>query len=138
MRFIANMTAYLLRYCTIRGSIATKGELMGLYNTLVADILCPGCSSTITVEAQFKYGNVREMRIYAVGESLNWGLIQYGKPGAKRVVVSAELDPCPSCHRELEDYVVVIVQDRIEGLVGPTQAYDFAGQNAYFLVLEAE
>ena len=113
---------------------------MGSFNVVHADVACPRCGTVNHVGVQFKYGHTYQLE-YSVGDELQWGGNDIGKPGHHRVVVLgiAEED-CQSCRFGSDDDWDVYVQlqdDRIIAVEPVTGCYDFVGAQETFFVLDA-
>lgn len=110
---------------------------MGLYNRLTSQQKWPACGVQVNLKVQFKYGNVRSMRLYRLGERIEWGGIDVGKPGYKRVVVDAVAEECPNCGLNNWDYEVWLENDVMASALPASGNYDFARNNETFIVVEA-
>src|SRR5437899_12460187 len=109
MRF-ANCCARTLN--AHRPFLCSRRILMGAFNELKADALCPRCGKLATFIVQFKYGNTSQFH-YHVAESLKWGGNDIGRKEAKRVVVEGIGGPCPNCGVEFIDFNILVEENRI-------------------------
>ena len=85
---------------------------MGFFNTLTAETECPACRQQAMFEIQFKYGHTRQLR-YSLGQPLEWGANNIGKPGCRKVLASGIAGPCPHCGEEHLDFDLFIERDVI-------------------------
>jgi len=97
---------------SVRPFLCSRRILMGAFNELKADALCPRCGKLATFIVQFKYGNTRQFQ-YHIGESLKWGGNDIGRKEAKRVVVEGIGGPCPNCGVEFIDFNILVEENRI-------------------------
>ena len=106
---------------------------MGLYNTIEISGTCPCCNNEVKLEVQFKYGDTY-LHHYKLGDVIEWGGIDIGKPGRSKVVVEG-FKLCPICDAEL-NYEVWLESDKIVAVKPYTGAYDFDSTPDCYIVLE--
>jgi hypothetical protein len=111
------------------------GDEMGMYNDVKAELPCPVCKRTASVDVQFKYGDLG-LHHYKIGDSLNWGQRDRGHPGREAVVVSGEAWACPLCGYDGDwPAYVFLLKDVIVGVQPATGEYPFVALQSSFLVL---
>ena|SRR3569623_2353010 len=86
---------------------------MSAYNTVTAELACPRCGAVSQVHCQFKFGHTRQLR-YRLGDTLQWGGNDHGKPGQHHVVVDGCVEgPCPACRHDGDWDVYVHVKENV-------------------------
>jgi hypothetical protein len=110
---------------------------MGLFNSVVSQQVCPSCGNIVEFEVQFKYGNVREMRLYHVGDKVQWGGgIDIGIPGVNQVVVDGAAGLCPTCGKYGPDFEVWIVDNTIASIRLASGKYNFVERQVTYIVID--
>jgi hypothetical protein len=95
---------------------------MSAFNTVWVTATCSNCGESDRQDVQFKFGDCYQHE-YAVGDRLDWGGNDRGKPGLGRVLVPGAF-MCRSC-RSLTDFVVTVEHDVII-TADPATEEDFA------------
>lgn len=109
---------------------------MSAFNVVTITTACPGCQQSVAIRVQFKYGDTWQHE-YEVGDRLNWGGNDIGKPGHKRVVVDGAAEKCPSCAYDPEcDFYVFVEHDVIVSIEPASNRYDFALTGKTYIILE--
>lgn len=108
---------------------------MGAFNTVFLEWNCPSCHSVVELRVQFKYGDTWQHE-YRVGERVEWGGNDVGRPGRRRVVVDGVGEACPRCGHADCDFYVLIEQDVISSVVPASGTYDFVASQGEPIVLE--
>lgn len=108
---------------------------MGAFNTVSTKQACPSCKKVNEVDVQFKYGDTWQFK-YRIGDKLRWGGNDVGAPGAKRVVLDAVMEDCPSCGAPGRDCEVWIEEDRITAVSPASGKYDFVKNHQSYIVIE--
>lgn len=75
---------------------------MGSFNILEADLLCPRCKVTATMEIEFKFGSP-DLTRYHLGDKLTWGRSKLEKKLASYTsdpVVAEGYVQCPECNKD--------------------------------------
>jgi hypothetical protein len=70
--------------------------IMGAFNTITIETVCPTCQKPALLRIQFKYGATWQYE-YRVGEVLRWGKNDRGRQDIKSVRVHGISEDCPNC-----------------------------------------
>ena len=109
---------------------------MGAFNTLKSEWVCPSCGERAGFNTQFKYGAVWQFE-YHLGDQLQWGVNDQGKPGCKRVVLDGVMEECPLCGAEGEDCEIWMENDCFVAVQPVSGKYDFVAiQDSYIVIVE--
>jgi len=110
---------------------------VGAFNEVTGEAVCPACGTSVSVCAQFKYGDKWQFE-YSIGDTLRWGGNDEGVPGRRSVVVDAiASSPCPECGSVEEWNLYLFVEcDRLIRLKTADGTHDFVGGHAGHIVLE--
>ena len=108
---------------------------MGAFNTLNVVQICPSCKEKVKFRIQFKYGDTWQHE-YKIGDQIQWGGNDIGKPGLKRVVLDGTAEHCPKCGYEDIDYEILIGHDKIISVQQASNKYDFVGIQESYIVIE--
>ena len=111
---------------------------MGNFNVLVANIKCSNCGNIYEGRIQFKYGHTRQVE-YKIGDILQWGGNDIGKPGVKKVKVYGilESDMCSICgESNTTNEFDIIVEDGVLTEIVPMAHYDYLGEGNYEILEE--
>jgi len=106
---------------------------MGTFNTVVSELICPSCELDVTLQAQFKYGDVWQHE-YRIGDKLKWGANNIGQLG-ENVVVDGAGDVCPRCQYDMNDLEIWIIEGIIQKVVLSSGEFDFSSQEENYSVL---
>jgi hypothetical protein len=114
---------------------------MGAYNTLIANIQCQNCYRFYKAKVQFKFGDTWQLE-YKVGDRLEWGGNDIGKPGLPKVKTYgvAESPVCPYCgYYNEEKYDINIEKDVIKNVTPllSLQDYNYDKDGNFFVYAEA-
>ena len=85
---------------------------MGAFNTVRVNARCTNCGDTVDQDVQFKFGDCW-LHKYTVGDRLDWGGNDRGKPGLVKVLVPGMSEPCSSCAFLGNEFIVTIEHDVI-------------------------
>ena len=107
---------------------------MSAFNTVRAQAECSSCHEVVEQRIQFKYGDCWQHE-YDLGDRLDWGGNDVGKPGARRVKVHGSSEQCPNCQYLGIDYTVAIDHDIISA-VGPAPDGPFPMTTGHLYVVE--
>jgi len=107
---------------------------MGAFNTVTIYHECANCGHKIPLNVQFKYGDVWQHH-YQIGDILQWGKNNIGKPGHKRVVAEAYSEDCSFCGNPGQDYEVWLENDQIIGVKPAEGKFDFVHSEDPYIVL---
>lgn len=108
---------------------------MSAFNTVHANVKCPSCGQQVEIMAQFKYGDTWQYE-YSIGDLIRWGGNQIGAPGARRAVVDAVVERCPSCNMDSWDLYVEIDDGRIASVTTADGSYDFVRAGKTYVILD--
>jgi hypothetical protein len=75
---------------------------VSIYNYLQAEVRCPWCGVSSTVDAEFRFG-LRELHTYHIGDALRWEGKGVRTPAHRPDggnYVGAAYAECPSCGRD--------------------------------------
>jgi hypothetical protein len=86
------------------------------FNVVDANIACPRCGQTVPHRVQFKYGARYNFK-YRVGDTVKWGMNDWGRPGRARVVLRGYGERCPNCGAHGEYFEIWLASDVIERVV---------------------
>ena len=109
---------------------------MGSFNVLVVNVKCANCNEVYEGTIQFKYGHTRQLE-YKIGDKLQWGGNDIGKPGEKKVKVYGilESDQCSICGEiNTANEFDIFVQDGVLIGVTPMIHYDYLGEGEYKII----
>ena len=106
---------------------------MGLFNTVKSQVTCDSCKNELTVNVQFKYGDVYQHH-YQLGDVIKWNGNNIGTPGHRKVVVEG-VEDCQICGVE-GDYEVWLENDTIVAVRPASGGYDFTATNEGYIVIE--
>jgi hypothetical protein len=113
---------------------------MGAYNTLCSvHAACPSCSSSVTIDVQFKYGETWQ-HSYLIGESIRWGKNNVGSPDEHLVVLDATAgQACPICGFDGDwDFYVFVECNKLKSIMRADGKFDFLSTNEPYLVLRGK
>lgn len=82
---------------------------MGIYNTLVVELVCPRCHERATCEVDFRLG-LLELRTYRLGDALRWAGGYRNKPLRRPdegTVEGEGYTVCPRCEKDFWVHVEV-------------------------------
>ena len=92
---------------------------MGAYNILNSEVKCSNCQNTYQGKIQFKFGKRFQIQ-YKIGDKIEWGAYDKGKPGLTKVKIYGilENDLCPICNKLNlnNEFDMVVEKDIIIGL----------------------
>lgn len=108
---------------------------MGLYSTLVADVRCTNCKQKHKRELQFNFGNVR-LLTYQIGDQIQWGGNDEGKPNLSKVQAQAHPDECPNCGFNDDYFEILIEKDVIKDVHWLEDLSSYIKINEYFIIIE--
>lgn len=115
---------------------------MGAFNTLIAELHCPRCGQAFEDRVQFKYGDTWQFE-YRLGDTLRWGGSDFGKPGAKKVVVDGcPENGCPECglgataQRPFWDLYVMVLDDVLSAVETTDGRFAFDSERGEYVVVE--
>ncbi|MBN2148821.1 MAG: hypothetical protein JW726_15645 [Anaerolineales bacterium] len=92
---------------------------MGIYNILLASMICPHCHEAAQVEIEIRFGDTRNMGVYAIGDRYAWlpGVsVQHGGRPENGNLDGEGYTECPLCRRDF--FVKVLVrEDQIQEVI---------------------
>lgn len=91
-------------------------SLMGSFNTLTTETICPVCNHIVVFDIQFKYGDTWQHH-FKLGQKITWGGNDIGIPNKKKVLVEGIGGPCSNCKTEFLDFNIVISFDEITDVI---------------------
>ncbi len=100
---------------------------MGMFNTLFAEITCENCHHRQVEQIQFKFADTWLFE-YRIGDRLQWGGNDKGRPGLSMVKVLGCLVAkcCTVCrHPYHYDYDIIISHDIIKSINKATSIADY-------------
>ncbi|MBI2193394.1 MAG: hypothetical protein HYU36_15575 [Planctomycetes bacterium] len=109
---------------------------MSAFNTLRVKTVCPSCKTEVDIRLQFKYGDTWQHE-YQLGDALEWGGNDIGKPGMKNVALDAVAESCPKCgFSDIGDFEILSENDKLVMAQPVSGQYDFSKTDESFVVLE--
>ena len=112
---------------------------MGMFNTLIAEMDCPGCKEKFQGRYQFKFGETWLLE-YKIGDTIKWGVNNIGHAGIPKVKaygVIEDDEQCPLCNGELsEHYDILIEKDVIISISPIKDMLEYLEGNGEYIILD--
>ena len=106
---------------------------------LLSEVRCSHCGDGYEGRVQFKYGNAWQ-HIYRIGDKIEWGGNDVGKPRKRHVKVYGilENDICPACGlaNEANEFDIQIENDIIVGMSKIQDVKDYSTGERDFVIIK--
>ena len=92
--------------------------MMGAFNTLQAECVCPACKKAGLFTIQFKYGHTWQLA-YRIGDEVRWGGNDIGIRQATDVRVYGICEPCSHCGVDAAECSIILHNNvivRVDGM----------------------
>ncbi|MFX1705655.1 hypothetical protein PV783_16935 [Chitinophaga sp. CC14] len=114
---------------------------MGLFNTLIVEILCPDCERKHAARIQFKFGDTWQFE-YRMGDAIKWGGNDIGSADLKKVKVYGIIESmiCPFCNKDniAEEYDIFVRENVIIAVYPIENMKDYLDGNGEYVPLSQE
>lgn len=112
---------------------------MGLFNILLAVVVCPDCKEKSIGRLQFKFGNTFQL-LYNIGDTITWGGNDYGNADLNEVKAYGILESttCPICNKDNipEDYDIFFKQSVIIDASPIASIEEYVTNNTEYVILK--